>query len=123
MNSKNLYSLAFAIAVISGVAGGTFGPDITAVASFLLIGAGVWIGWTCVRSSNAKDYAIGAAALVFLNHAGWGDAGATLSSLPWIGAQISAIFGNLVNLVLSIAAVGMLKSLVDGAQATSTSSM
>ena len=121
--TKNLYSFAFAIAIISGLAGASFGPEITGIANFLLIGAGAWIGWTCVRSSNAKDYAIGAAALVFLNASGWGNAGTTLAALPWIGTQISAIFANLVNLVLIVAAVGMLKSLVDGAQASATSTM
>jgi hypothetical protein len=119
--SKNLYWFAFGIAVISGLAGASFGPEIAGIANFLLIGAGAWIGWTCVRSSQAKDYAIGAAALVFLNHSGWGDAGSTLAALPWIGTQVAAMFGNLVNLVLVIAAVGMLKNLTDTAQESATS--
>ena len=114
--SKNLFWAALAVAFIGGVAGDSLGGDVGAIASFILIGAGVYIGWTCVPESRAKDYAIGAAALVFLNAPGWGDAGAVLGQVTWVGVYIAAIFGALVNLVIAIAAVGILKSLVDGAK-------
>ena len=114
--SKNLFWAALAVAFIGGVAGDSLGGDVGAIASFILIGAGVYIGWTCVPESRAKDYAIGAAALVFLNAPGWGDAGAVLGQVTWVGGYIAAFLGALVNLVIAIAAVGILKSLVDGAK-------
>lgn len=123
--SKNLYWLALAVAVIGGVAngaGGALGPDVQAIATFLLIGAGVWIGWTCVPEGRAKDYAIGAAALVFLNAPAWGNASGVLAEMTWLGPWVSAIFSNLVSLVLTVAAVGMLKALVDTAKSHSTAS-
>jgi len=121
--SKNLFWLALAVAFIGGVAGDALTGQVGALASFILIGAGVYIGWTCVPESRAKDYAIGAAALVFLNAPGWGNAGAVLGEITWIGGYISAIFSALVNLVIAVAAVGMLKSLVDGAKAQAGAGM
>ena len=115
--SKNVFWLAFIVAVIGGLAGTSgLSADFGYIATFLLVAGGVYLGWTCVPESRAKDYAIGAAALVFLNAPGWGDAGAVLGQVTWVGGYISAIFGALVNLVIAIAAVGILKSLVDGAK-------
>ncbi len=127
--SKNLFTIAFALAVIHGMAAGfaasTGAPagdalgGFSNIAAFLMYGSAIWIGWTCVNASHAKDYAIGAAALVFLNHANWGNASAQVSNVPWgIGGYLSPIFSNLVYIVLLVAAVGMLKSLVDSARAT-----
>lgn len=118
--AKNLFTIAFAVAIISGIATGSasdlggFAP----IATFLMYGSAVWIGWTCVKSENAKDYAIGAAALVFLNAPAWGNASAAIGEVEWIGKFLDPIFSNLVYIVLLVAAVGMLKSLVDTARNT-----
>ena len=116
--SKNVFWIAFIVAVVGGLAGTSgLSADFEYIATFLLVAGGVYLGWTCVPESRAKDYAIGAAALVFLNAPAWGDAGMALGAIPWgIGGYVAAIFGSLVNFVITIAAVGMLKSLVDGAK-------
>ena len=116
--SKNVFWLAFIVAVIGGLAGTSgLSADFGYIATFLLVAGGVYLGWTCVPESRAKDYAIGAAALVFLNAPAWGDAGMALGAIPWgVGGYVGAIFDSLVNFVITIAAVGMLKSLVDGAK-------
>jgi hypothetical protein len=123
--AKNLFTIAFAVAVISGIAAGSasdlggFAP----IATFLMYGAAIWIGWTCVSSASAKEYAIGAAALVFLNAPAWGNASAQVGKVEWIGPYLSPIFTNLVWIVVLIAAVGILKSLVDSAKATASAGM
>jgi hypothetical protein len=113
---KRLFLTAVAIAVIGGIAGSFASPDLANIAAFLVVGAGAWIGWTCAGGDSSKDYAMGAAFLVFLNASGWGDAGNKLGAMPWIGPQVSGIFGELVNLIIVIAAVGILKNLMDRAE-------
>ena len=119
--ANNLFTIAFAVAIISGIASGSgsdlagFGP----IATFLMYGSAVWIGCNCVSSNSAKDYAIGAAALVFLNAPGWGNASHAVGQVQWIGPYLAPIFSNLVWIVVLVAAVGMLRSLVEGARAHS----
>ena len=114
---KRLFLTAVAIAVIGGIAGSFASPDLANIAAFLVVGAGAWIGWTCAGGDSSKDYAMGAAFLVFLNAPAWGDAGAKLGGIPWIGAYVGGIFGALVGLITVIAAVGILKNLMDRAEA------
>ena len=118
--AKNLFTIAFAVACISGVATGSASDlgGFAAIADFLMYGSAVWIGWTCVNNSQAREYAYGAAALVFLNAPGWGNASANIGNVKWLGVFLAPIFTNLVYIVLLVAAVGMLKSLIDGARAT-----
>jgi len=120
MSKVNLFSLAFIVAVISGVATGSASDlgGVAPIANLLMYGCAAWIGWKCVSASEAKEYAIGAAALVFLNHPAWGDAAATMGQVQWVGPFLAPIFSNLVDIVLLVAAVGMLKKLVDGARSS-----
>lgn len=122
--SKNLFTFAFATAVISGFATGTGGDlaGFTPIAMFLMYGASVWIGWNCVNSSHAKDYAVGAAALVFLNAPAWGNASSVIGQVQWIGQFLAPVFNNMVFMVVLIAAVGMLKSLYEGARSAAHAS-
>ena len=114
---KRLFLTAVAIAVIGGIAGSFTSPDLANIAAFLVVGAGAWIGWNCAGGDSSKDYAMGAAFLVFLNAPGWGDAGTKLGGSPWIGAYVGGIFEALVGLITVIAAVGILKNLMDRAEA------
>ena len=121
--TKNLFTLAFAIALVSGLITGTGNTEewaaVDGILNFFMYGAAAYIGWMCVSNlDGAKNYAIGAAALVFLNAPGWGNASAAVGGIEYVGPVLSAWFGNFVNIVLLVAAVGLLRSLVDGARST-----
>ena len=113
---KRLFLTAVAIAVIGGIAD-TLSPDLSNIAALLVTGAGAWIGLNCAGGDSSKDYAMGAAFLVFLNAPGWGNASAKLGEIPYgLGTYASGIFGSLAGLIVVIAAVGLLKNLMDRAQ-------
>ena len=113
---KRLFLTAVAIAVIGGIAD-TLSPDLANIAALLVTGAGAWIGWNCAGGDSSKDYAMGAAFLVFLNADAWGNASAELARIPWgLGGYASGIFSGITGFIIVIAAVGLLKNLMDRAQ-------
>ncbi|MFT7517058.1 MAG: hypothetical protein ACI84O_000846 [Myxococcota bacterium] len=113
---KRLFLTAVAIAVIGGIAN-SLSPDLSNIATLLVTGAGVWIGWTCASGESSKDFAMSAAFLVFLNAAEWGNVSAQLGAIPYgLGSYASGIFTALTGLVVVIAAVGLLKNLMDRAR-------
>ena len=113
---KRLFLTAVAIAVIGGIAD-TLSPDLSNIAALLVTGAGAWIGWNCAGGDSSKDYAMGAAFLVFLNAPGWGNASAQLEGIPYgLGIYASGIFSSLAGLIIVIAAVGLLRNLMDRAK-------
>jgi len=112
---KRLFLTAVAIAVIGGIAD-TLSPDLANIAALLVTGAGVWIGWQCAGGDSSKDYAWSAAFLVFLTHPDWGNATAKLAAIPYgVGGYASGIFGTLATFIIVIAAVGLLRNLMDRA--------
>ncbi len=113
---KRLFLTAVAIAVIGGIAQTFTSPDLSNIATLLVTGSGAWIGWKCAGGDSAKDYAMSAAFLWFLAAPTWGNATAELNGVAWIGTYASGIFSSLVGLVVVIAAVGLLKNLMDRAQ-------
>ena len=113
---KRLFLTAVAIAVIGGIAN-NLSPDLSSIAALLVTGAGAWIGWNCAGGDSSKDYAMGAAFLVFLNADSWGNASASLNAIPYgVGPFAAGIFSSLAGLIVVIAAVGLLKNLMDRAQ-------
>lgn len=118
---QRLFILAVAIAVIGGLAG-EMSAELASIATLLVTGAGAWIGWQCAGGSNAKDFAFSAAFLVFLNAPDWGNASAALAGIPYgIGGYAAGIFGALVGLITVIASVGLLRSLMNQTQASTSS--
>ena len=115
---KRLFLTAVAIAVIGGIAQNFAAtPALAEIAVLLVTGTGAWIGWNCAGGDSSKDYAMGAAFLVFLNAPGWGNASAKLGEIPYgLGGYASGIFSSLAGLIVVIAAVGLLKNLMDRAQ-------
>ena len=115
---KRLFLTAVAIAVIGGIAQNfSATPALADIAVLLVTGTGAWIGWKCAGGDSSKDYAMGAAFLVFLNAPGWGNASAKLGEIPYgLGGYASGIFSSLAGLIIVIAAVGLLKNLMDRAQ-------
>jgi len=113
---KRLFLTAVAIAVITGIAQTFVNEDLNNIVTLLVTGSGAWIGWKCAGGDSAKDFAMSAAFLWFLANPAWGDATASIHGVKWIGPQASSIFGTLVGLVVVIAAVGLLKNLMDRAQ-------
>ncbi|MDP6962609.1 MAG: hypothetical protein QGF46_00425 [Planctomycetota bacterium] len=110
---KRLFLTAVAIAVIGGIAD-TLSPDLANIATLLVTGAGAWIGWNCAGGNSSKDYAMGAAFLVFLDAPAWGNVSAQLNGIPYgLGGYASGIFTSLAGLIVVIAAVGLLKNLMD----------
>jgi hypothetical protein len=113
---KRLFLTAVAIAVIGGIAD-TLSPDLANIAALLVTGAGAGIGWNCASGDSSKDYAMSAALLWFLNADAWGNASAKLGEIPYgLGGYASGIFSSLAGLIVVIAAVGLLKNLMDRAQ-------
>ncbi|MCH2101852.1 MAG: hypothetical protein MK209_08020 [Planctomycetes bacterium] len=114
---QRLFLLAVAVAVIGGLAG-QLSPELGSIATLLVTGAAAWIGWQCAGGSAAKDFAFSAAFLVFLNAPDWGNASAHLGGIPYgLGAYAAGIFGALVGLVTVVAAVGLLRNLLDQTKA------
>ena len=115
---KRLFLTAVAIAVIGGIAQNFAAtPALAEIAVLLVTGTGAWIGWNCAGGDSSKDYAMGAAFLVFLNADSWGAASASLTAIPYgVGPFAAGIFSSLAGLVVVIAAVGLLKNLMDRAQ-------
>jgi hypothetical protein len=114
---KRLFVIAIAIAVIGGIAGTFVGSPIAPFAALFVTGAGAWIGWNCASGDSSKDYAMSAAFLVFLDHKDWGNASAQLEKIPWdLGGYASGIFSEIAGFIIVIAAVGLLKNLMDRAQ-------
>jgi hypothetical protein len=114
---KRLFVIAIAIAVIGGIAGNFETSPIAPIAALLVTGAGAWIGWNCASGDSSKDYAMSAALLWFLNADAWGNASAELARIPWgLGGYASGIFSGITGFIIVIAAVGLLKNLMDRAQ-------
>jgi len=114
-NSNMVFWLGVVLAVILGVAGANMNADTGNILKFGLMASAVLTGWYCVSEGRAKDYAIAAVALWFLTSGDFGNAAGSLEGMQFVGSWVGGIFGQLTTFVLAVAAVGMLKSLVNQA--------